>query len=227
MMPTSRTLGTCALFVAAFTGALAVTSRSWNGTVYVYVGERRAPASVRRARDYAPIERAALSRKPDAQLMSGAQVLQSGEEVGVGLGHPLLPRGAGREFACAVGGHPGIYDRVEVTFYGIGVTDNGERPQLVVETDCRAAEKIDALETLWIPAKALFAAKPGDRDFEVEGERRLNVSLQHIPDVWPESWVLWNVRFYRSDDATDSGLTIDAAHLRANAISLPSFRTVR
>ena len=211
-------------FIAAIGFANWLTVTSWNGTVYVYMGERRAPASVRTARDYTPIDRHALYRSAHAQLMAQAATERRDGAVGIKLGHPLVarPEGGGRDFACEVSGHQGIYDRMEVTFYGIGISDNGEEPHMTIDSACLSSGGLEALDTIWIPMQDITAAQPQDQELQVTGDHPAIVRLEHIPGAWPEKWVLISVRFYREDSQVDE-LRVDAQHLREAGASLLSF----
>lgn len=212
------------LFLAALGFANWLTVRSWNGTVYVYIGDSRAPASVRTVHDYTPIDRQAVYRSAHAQLMAEASVKRDAGVIGITLGHPLVarPEGGGRDFACQVGGHSGVYDRMEITLYGTGISDNGEEPHMVIDANCQATDHLDVLDPVFIPMQDIVAAAPQDQELQVSGERPAIIRLEHIPGAWPERWVLVSVRFYREDSPQDS-FVVDAKHLRDSGMSLLSF----
>ena len=69
---TMRLLAVAALFLTGLGFSNWITMHSWGGAVYVYVGERRAPASVRTSSDYSAIDRQSLYRSVHAQLMASA-----------------------------------------------------------------------------------------------------------------------------------------------------------
>jgi hypothetical protein len=212
------------LFLAAIGFANWLTVRSWNGTVYVYIGERRAPASVRTVQDYTPINRKAIYRSARAQLMAEAAAVRDGGDIAVTLGHPIVPReeGGGRDFACEVAGHTSVYDRMEINFYGTGISDNGEEPHMVIDTACQAGAELDQLEPVWIPMQEIVSAEPRDQELQVSGDQPAIIRLEHIPGAWPEKWVLVSVRFYR-EDSPDDDLIVDARHLRDGGTALLSF----
>ena len=213
------------LFFAALGLAHWLTMQSWNGAVYVYVGERRAPAAVRSVRDYSAIDHRAIYRKAHEQLLAGAELIKRDGQLGVVLGHPLVsrPEDGSREFACHVPGQPGAFERVEITFYGTGITDNGRSPYLVIDTNCSAAVQIDRLATIWIPMQDIVKSTPRDQELQIPGSTATWIRLKNIPDQWPENWTLWSVRFYRPD-AIDESLIADAIHLREGlASALMSF----
>lgn len=212
-------------FVCVLLAANWVAVRSWHGTVYVYMGERRAPASVRASKDYTPMDRQVLFRSVHEQIMAEAQTKTLGGDVDVTLGHPLVasPDGGGRDFACEVKGHSGVYDRMELTFYGTGISDNGDEPHMLVDTACASSGgTLGTLDTITIPMQDITSAEPRDQELQVSGPHPAMIRLQHIPGQWPENWVLTNVRFYREDDP-DQQLNLDARHLRETGTNLLSF----
>ena len=126
-----------AFFIFALATGYWVSVESWNGAVYVYIGEQRSPASNRSMRDYSALDRKALSKSIHKQLLASAKVTERNGFMGVTLGHPLFKRAKGTgEFACPVQGRAGVFDRVELTFVGIGVSDSGEAPLMLVEAEC-------------------------------------------------------------------------------------------
>lgn len=212
-------------FLVAFGFANYLTTRSWNGTVYVYMGERRAPASVRKSTDYTPIDRKALYRSVHAQLMAEAQTVNKDGYVGIRLGHPIVMReeGGGRDFACQVAGHSGVFDRMQVTFYGTGISDSGNEPHMVIDTACRASTQLDALDTIWVPMQDIVSSNPKDQEVQVSGDRPAMIRFENIPGAWPENWVLISVRFYR-EDSPDQELVVDAKHLHEAGPTMLSFQ---
>lgn len=202
-----------------------IAERSWHGVVYVYVGEQRAPSSVRKSYDYAPLDGKALSRSVHEQILAETKLDTQAGVVNIRLGHPLVarPEGGGREFACDVLGRSGAYDRMELTFYGTGISDGGEEPHMVVDTICAgSASDLSALQTVWIPMQDIVSAPAADRELQVDGGQPVTIHLQHIPAQWPENWVLTKVRFYRQDNP-DQDLVVNAKQMLASGYPLPSF----
>jgi hypothetical protein len=222
-----KTALAAAFFLAAVLAANGLAVQSWHGMVYVYMGQRRAPASTRTQQDYTAMDRHALSRSVHEQLMAEAKALRNDDEgqVDITLGHPLVarPEGGGRDFACEIQGHVGVYNRMELTFYGTGISENGEEPHMVIDTTCSAAhDQLGALEPVTIPMQDIVSAAAKDQELQVSGPHPAIIHLQNIPARWPQNWVLTQVRFYREDDP-DQELTLDARHLREAGVPLLSF----
>lgn len=197
-------LGT-AFFLAFFAFGSWVSTRSWGGAVYVYIGEDRSPAAVRSLNDYTPISRAALTDSVEKQLIASARFVRQEGYVGVELGHPLLKPEAGRrEFACDVGGREGLYDHLELTFTGSGVAASGEAPQMVVFAGCNPTEDVGRLETVWLPMDEILASQPKDQDIQINGDQPIFIHLKDIPGEWPDSWSLSSVKLYREADPRDA-----------------------
>jgi hypothetical protein len=134
----------------------------------------------------------------------------------------LTGKNGGREFGCQVLDHSGAYDRLEMTFMGTGISEGGESPKMIVDANCRSQKDLNQLEPVWIPMDALMQNPAKNQTYDVGGESALRISLQSMPDQWPENWVLWSVRFYR-EDSPDEALVVDANMLKQARAKLLSF----
>lgn len=202
-----------AFFLFAAYMGFRVSVDSWDGRVFVYVGEDRAPASVRKLDDYAPLDRKALFTAPHRQLLNNASAFRDEKYVKINLGHPLLKTSWGSEFACPVEGHAGLFDRMELTFIGVGVAESGEPPRLVVETDCAQGADLNSLAPVWIPMRDLAASPAKNREFRIFGDHPVDVRLEQFPSSWPEQWALWNVKLFKQTRPEDA-LNFGSAKLR-------------
>lgn len=197
---------------------------SWGGVVYVYLGEDRSPAAVRNARDYSEMSYRNLGAPVEAQLVSEAEVEVREGSVGVYLGNPLLKTSGHLEFACRVLDREGIYDRLELTFMGTGISTSGDTAEMVVEGPCEARDIAWALEPIWIPIQQITRAPAEDAELETEGDHPISVELKHMPGEWPPQWVLSRVKLYRSTEM-ENALVIEAHQMRSSRAALLSFDT--
>jgi hypothetical protein len=166
---------------------------------------------VRTLEDYSSLDRKALYRSAHSQLLANALILHQDGRLGIQLGHPLVHHGRGQDFGCQAQSRSGVYDRMEMTFMGTGISANGETPQMTVDSLCKSDSDLNHLDTVWIPAGQILQMKPEDQTLPTaEG---VVVRLKSIPDQWPEDWVLWSVRFYRTNNPENS-MTIDNNQLR-------------
>lgn len=203
-----------AFFVLAIATGNHIATESWNGRVYVYLGEQRAPATVRSIRDYSAVDRKALTSSVNKQLLASAKLKELNGYIGVTLGHPLFKRAKGTgEFACPVQGRPGVFDKVELTFFGTGVSEAGDPPLMIVEGECAPGGNLNEMRTIWIPMKAIMASAARDQEMQLFGDQPVTVRLQQIPGQWPESWVLQSVRLFREHNPDDS-LVLDSKMVR-------------
>lgn len=212
------------LFVTGVLFAQWFVTRAWDGQVFVYVGEHRSPASVRSVDDYSAISGRALNDSIEAQVLANATIVPHASYIGVRLGNPLVSglENGRREFACDIPGHLGVFDHVELVFHGIGITDNGEPPTLLVDAACQSTTRPDVLDVIWLPREQLAAHGPADQELDLTGNYPMYVKLEHMPGDWPVTWVLMSVRFYGFDEVED-GLYLDAARLRRTGNQVPSF----
>jgi hypothetical protein len=210
-----KLLITAGFFVCALTG-MWLNERSWNGQVFVYMGRDRGPASVKSVKDYTALPGTSLSASAASQLLADANLVKESGYVGVQLGQVLMQAQdgeVGHEFACEVGGRPGIYDRVELTFMGEGIAEGDTPPKMVVDAKCRAGNSMERLETVWIPMEDMLSLKPKNQDLRSRGEEPTFIKLQAMPSSWPESWTLYQVRLYRESGGGQKFFKIDSADM--------------
>lgn len=186
---------------------------SWDGAVFVYLGEQRSPAAVRSMRDYSAIDRKALFSSVHRQMLEGAKLIKQQGQMALTLGHPLMKTAERNEFACPVEGRPGLFDRVELTFTGTGISESGHQPMMTIESKCGSGGNLSELETIYIPMQDILAAGAKDQELLTTGDHPVLVKLEHIPGEWPVGWVLSTVRFYREGSPEES-MTIDSEKMR-------------
>lgn len=209
-------------FALCLLAGIWVTNVSWNGRVFVYLGEERAPAAVRSLSDYSAVELKTLDDAANFQLMAGATVLQERDRLGIQLGHPLVRRDDGaRVFGCEVRDRSGLYNRISLQFVAEGVSSSASPPQMTVVTLCHSIRDLNQLETIWIPMQQIYSMAPQDQKFDTMGEEPIGIDFTDMPPEWPDRWVLMNVRLFRDDDP-DQVLTIGTEHLRDARESLLS-----
>ena len=200
-----------------------VNQRSWNGLVFVYIGEQRSPAAVRSLHEFSALDQKALHRSVEAQLLAYAEIYKDQGLLGVQLGHPLLTgKNGGKEFSCQVQDVSGVYDRVEIVFVGTGVSQGGGSPRMIIDSRCHSEGNLNQLDTVWIPMQTVLLSQPKDQAFELPGENSVKLRFENIPDGWPENWVMWNVRFYKESNPEES-LVMNAEMLKLGRPTLLSF----
>ena len=200
-----------------------ITERSWDGQLIVFVGEQRSPAAVRSLFDFSSIDRSALYRSAPTQMFSSAEVVKLKGYAGIKLGHPVISKGRGaKAFGCQVPGHNGMFDRIELTFIGTGISESGGQPRMVVGAPCRALKDLNRLETVWIPMGDIFASQPKDQELQIFGDSPVSLSLVDIPCQWPEDWGLWSARLYRNDNS-EKPLVMDTRLLKEARPKMLSF----
>ncbi len=196
--------------------------QSWGGTIYVYLGEERSPAAVRQSSSYLAVNGQAVGASVHAQLIADAELVKRDGSVGVYLGNPLLKTHSGNEFACRVKDREGLYDRVEMTFMGVGVSTSGDTPEMIVEAPCESQEDATRIAPIWIPVKQILSSQAQDADFKTDEDHPVNIRVRNITDSWPPQWVLSRVKMYRADDG-EYFLEVGGAEMRNARPALLSF----
>lgn len=211
------------IFSLSLCAGLWIADHSLNGQFFVFVGEQRSPAAVRSVLDYSSIERKALYRSAHTQLLANAEVIKRDGYAGIKLGHPVLSKGQGsKAFGCQVSGYDGMFNQIEITFVGVGISEGGVQPRMVVDAPCRAQKDLNYLETVWIPMSSILASEAKDQELHIFGSSPINVRLADIPSQWPQDWVLWSIRLYR-DDNPEASFMIDASALKEARPKMLSF----
>lgn len=198
-------------------------ARTWDHQVYVYIGEQRSPAAVRSLSDFSPLDGRRLHQAVEKQLLAGVQFLKKDGQIGVAIGHFLTKNDQGRrEFACRVQSRPGVFDQMELTFVGQGISENGEVPKLVVEGPCVSANDLTQTSPLWIPLHQLYT----DNIKELQlwhNQEPTNVNLVDMTSEWPKTWTLERVKLFNSAEP-DQALYVDLDRYRGFDRARLSFR---
>jgi hypothetical protein len=186
------------LFITCAGFGLGLTEASWDGKVYVYMGRERGPAAVKSIKDYSALDGGSLSKTAHAQLLADAHMDREDGYLGVKLGQILVKTESGaRDFACAAGGRPGVYDRIQLTFMGEGITEGDSPPKMIVDAKCRSTFALERLDAVWIPMADIVSLPPKNQDLRSRGEEPTFIKLEHMPSAWPETWSLYEVRLYK------------------------------
>lgn len=178
---------------------------TWNRTVLVYMGDMRSPAATPSLSDYFPIDGRVLHETKEKQIFEHAALVPHTDELEVDLGHLILEDPSGRvRFACQVQSRSALFDRIELSFEGVGVSEDGANPSMTVDSPCRAGRDPMHLTPVLLPMSRIYESVPQARHLELPGMGDTAVRLDDLASVWPENWALVRVRLYRSDDQTTS-----------------------
>lgn len=186
----------------------------------MYLGEERAPAAVRKLVDYSEINGKLITQSAHKQLMEGSEIERKDGSIGVHLGNPLVRNANGSsDFACRVRGREGLYNRVEMTFMGTGVSEGGESARMVIDSPCESAGLVSSLSTIWIPMQEIVALQAQDGDFDYDA---MKIRLLNIPGQWPENWVLTGVRMFKHEEPGAAWM-VDSSTMLSTGRPLLSF----
>lgn len=210
------------MYGACVLTAYLLAIRSWDGEVFVYLGSVRSPSAVRSPSEYGVVHGRNLGQSIEEQLLSEARLDQEEGHLGIQLGNPILRYDGRKSFACSAGNHPGLFDRVEIEFSGLGVLDSGEVPRLIVNANCASLSEPELLETIWLPIEDIQRDRKESTIRDKEERVRLTVRLEHLPEEWPPEWVMTRVRFYQQDNPAEA-VTLDSTRLRNSGRALLRF----
>jgi hypothetical protein len=189
----------CGSLIFVFVGWWLMAS-AWNGVLYVYVGEMRSPAAVKQLNDFLPIDGRVLRESLDKQMFENVSYIGRDNEVGIRLGHFLVRDASGKkQFACQVQSRPGLYDRVELSFMGVGVSDNGKIPKMTVESACAAEDELSYLNPIWLGLSEIYQSEPKTQELVIPELGGTSIRFEDLASAWPERWTLVGVKLYRAD----------------------------
>lgn len=197
------------LFLLAMIVGAALTVRSWDGVIYVYVGDgdERSPAAVSKVIDFSHLEGSAFSLASQKRLLSEANILKKDDFVGVELGHFVAKGPSGkRRFACH------LYDRIELKFVAEGVAESGEQPVMYVEAKCEIGKSVGKIAPIWIPVAKLNQEKPSNMELMLNEPQQLLFRFDHIGSHWPQQWALKGLTMFSNN--SDRRITIKESELR-------------
>lgn len=157
----------------------------------------RLPAAVDKSRifDVSYLEGGALKAASAKQLLSPTEVFEGDESVTINFGHFVARAPTGeRQLLCD------IYDQVELTFEAEGVAVNGERAKLKVLAPCSVSENLNKMKSIVIPTAQIKRLPTTDGEFSFGDLPSYYFSAYHLPDSWPETWVMTEFKLLKRND---------------------------
>ncbi len=123
--------------------------------------------------DFLPMEGRVLHQPLDQQMFENVRFVNRENGLGVQLAHFLVRDQYGRrQLACRAQSRPGLYDRVDLSFAGVGVSDNGEIPKMTVDALCFSEDELSSLSPIWIPMADIYQSEPMSQKAAVPRHRR-------------------------------------------------------
>lgn len=205
------------VFVTMFMIAGAISLRSWDGVVYVYLDDSRSPAAIGRNLDFSHLDGRDLLLASQRRLVSSARVLLKEHAVGVELGHFVTrDKDGNKTLACRA------YDRVSVEFRAEGIAESGHVPKMVIESLCKEGDDITKIRPIWIPVGDITSQVPGDLELQVWRDDPVAIKLSEMGSQWPKKWRMTSVRLFNKN-SEDQGIVIgpeDVMGLREQPLRL-------
>jgi hypothetical protein len=204
------------LFILSMTTSAFVMSHSWRGIRYVAVGHGRSPAAVHGIKD--------LSSLRGASFVDQNDVVQTDDGLEVHLSQFVMRDEQGlRNFVCRVEGRSGVFNRVELTLVGVGISEAGRTPTLRVQADCLSQpnpREIGAI-VVPLPLAEIYRMKPRDQEFQLSDAFESSVRVSQMVSEWPREWRLQSIRYFDSENpAHELALTPQSESSPEGALTL-------
>lgn len=169
----------------------------------------RSPASIQKVFDYSYLEGDALKTAVNQRVVNSMNINKTeSDDVEIQMGNFVLKDDHNeKDFAC------GYYDQVALTFEAEGVSVDGEKPTLVVESGCEIGGDVNTLTPIKLPVHQLKAQKPGNTDYKFfNAKSPVTVHSSNPAADWPDTWVLTDVKL------TNSQVYSRVLHIRSGDI---------
>ncbi len=163
----------------------------WRGPTAI-VSADRTPASIEKPFDFSYLQGDALKVASQKRLFESIAIeLDRKKEVAtISMGNFVVVNEVHqKDFAC------GFFSHLSLEFEADGVSVNGEKPKMILETICEIGDNINALAPIHLPISKMNQLKPTNSELKFfEGKFPLTVRFQGMPPQWPKFWVLREVK---------------------------------
>lgn len=178
----------------------------------------RNPAAIHKSHDLSRLSGAELLKAGKSHLLEDFVLEKKEDRVGIGMNHFVVKGVDGnKQFACE------FYDKVELSFTGEGVAENGHLPSLRVETDCEMAGNIHRMKKIWIPFESIRKVPTNELSHFFFEKENIFVTVEHASYALPSTWTLNSIRVFNQIHS-DRNLVIDSRSVRKSFSSLPQMK---
>lgn len=176
------------MFMLGLGGAVAWFSDE--GVTYVYIGNSRQPAAIRRVFDFSHLNGNDLTIASRNRLLADAKLFKTESSIGIELGHFVVKGTSGKkEFACQ------SFDYIELVFMAQGIAESGQSPRMFIKGECRMGKDISRMAPIWIPMAEVMSQAPSSDVIQYH-DRRLTLWFENIGSIWPQNWTLESARLF-------------------------------
>ncbi len=155
----------------------------------------RDPAAVQGSYDLSNLSGETLAVAVRNRLLKGMDVQKTTELVSIEVGNFVFTTTQGtRKFACEE------FDKIAVSFVAEGASVAGEKPFMTLKGKCQNDIDLSRILPMQVPLAVFAMETPADGEFQTSGPLSVEVSLKHMPDHWPKTWVLHSVELFKSQN---------------------------
>lgn len=187
-------------YAMSLVGGVLLAKSSWDRLSFVYVGSERSPAALRGMKDFSSLRGSSLNEAAANELIDQIKLLPMDGGIRLELNQFILRDQQGhKNFVCRIGGRDGVFDRLEVTLMGYGVSEHGESPEMIVTSDCVSSDDGKSVGSIAIsiPMREVANLKPVDQSLALGDSLMTTVRLVNMTSVWPEEWQVLSVRYFK------------------------------
>jgi hypothetical protein len=154
----------------------------------------RSPAAIQKVFDFSYLQGSAFQKAAKHRMFSSLDIVKKSDEVVIELGNFVLSNEKSeKEFAC------GYFDRFELIFEADGISADGDKPELSIESRCRVSENINQLVPVRIPMLKIATEEPGNAEYKFfDNEHPVTVKFTRTTSSWPRRWILTGIKLTHS-----------------------------
>jgi hypothetical protein len=157
-------------------------------------GADRSPAAIQKVFDFSYLEGSSFQMAAKRRLYNSMDVEKQGGDIVIEMGNfVLLNDKKEKEFAC------GFYDRFMIRFEAEGISGDGEKPTLAIESQCQLGENINFLVPIRIPVAKITSEEPGNAEYKFfDSEHPVTIKFSNTAATWPRKWILKDIKMIHS-----------------------------
>lgn len=194
------------IFVLAFSGGIYLAGSSWGGLRYIDLSDGRSPSAIAGVRDFSSYRGSSLSNAAEFHFASQSKVEATDEGLDIYLDQFVMRDQAGQKnFVCRVEGRKGVFDRVELVLEGLGISEAGRVPELIVQSDCVSEPDLDQIGPIRIsiPMAEIYKLKPMDQELSLFDKFNSSIRIFQMVSEWPTQWRIKSVKYFLREEPQD------------------------
>jgi len=91
-----------------------------------------------------------------------------------------------------------VYNKIELTFHSEGISFHGAPSELRITANCKLEKNLSQVSLINIPFSKIMKLSAQDKILNYKTGNLTSVEFINLGGEWPDTWALYNVKFYNS-----------------------------